>query len=545
MILPVLSLATPGNGIHISGTKQSILTGIIDAVEVIGLPINIVTLLGAVVLGLILKSVTAISVMSYVARVMSDMSSRVRLAIIHNLLDVRWGFFTRQPLGRLINGVGPDTAALGESFYTTAQLIAYLMQVGAFVALSLVLSWQLALVELGIGIFMILSFGELVRRSREATRRHTKDMRGMVASFTDAILGIKPIKAMGRQAQLAQLFEKDNRALSESIQHKVVNAEFAGEFQEPVVGAAVGASLYLATTLWGVSPQILFVMFLLMLRMVTALTQAQKLWNRIITTQDHSVAALRLMEETRQAREDNSGKVVPTLTQSIEFRDVHFEYPGKTVLKGANFTIPVGKITTLAGASGAGKSTIADLLLRLHRPDKGAILIDGMNLNELDILKWRNFVGYVPQDVMLFHDSVLHNVTLGQPNFTEPEVRQALTDAGAMEFVEHLENGFGYVVGERGLLLSGGQRQRIAIARALIHKPRLLILDEATTALDPGTEAAICRRVEQLCREQGLTILAVSHQQAWRRIADQVLDVSQGKALPADREVPLSVISQA
>jgi ATP-binding cassette subfamily C protein len=182
----------------------------------------------------------------------------------------------------------------------------------------------------------------------------------------------------------------------------------------------------------------------------------------------------------------------------------------------------------LVGPSGAGKTTIIDLLTGLLQPQSGAILIDGTSLQELDTRAWRQMIGYVPQETVLLHDTILHNVTLGDPALGEADAERALKEAGAWEFIAMLPQGMNSSVGERGGKLSGGQRQRIMIARALVHRPRLLILDEATSALDPASEAAICQTLEQLRGE--LTILAISHQTALVNAADRVYRLEKGQA---------------
>jgi ATP-binding cassette subfamily C protein len=183
----------------------------------------------------------------------------------------------------------------------------------------------------------------------------------------------------------------------------------------------------------------------------------------------------------------------------------------------------------LIGPSGSGKTTIIDLVIGLLRPQSGIVRIDDAPLSELDLKAWRRMIGYVPQETLLLHDSILHNVTLDDPELSEQDAVRALTSAGAWEFVEHLPRGIHSTVGERGSKLSGGQRQRIMIARALVHKPRLLILDEATSALDPKNEAAIGRTMQELRGE--LTILAISHQTALVSAADCVYRLENGKAL--------------
>ncbi len=166
------------------------------------------------------------------------------------------------------------------------------------------------------------------------------------------------------------------------------------------------------------------------------------------------------------------------------------------VLKNITIEIPSRTFTSIIGPSGAGKTTLVDLVTGLFEPIKGQVLIDGVPLPELDLRKWRRMIGYVPQDTILLHDSIFSNVTLGEPSFSEEDVEHALKAAGAWDFINAMPEGVQTIVGERGAKLSGGQRQRIAIARALVHRPQLLILDEATSALDPETEAAICQTLK-------------------------------------------------
>jgi ATP-binding cassette subfamily C protein len=189
-------------------------------------------------------------------------------------------------------------------------------------------------------------------------------------------------------------------------------------------------------------------------------------------------------------------------------------------------------LTVVTGPSGAGKTTIADLIVGLIRAQAGSVLIDDVPIEAVDLGRWRAMIGYVPQDALLMHDSIAVNVTLGDPEIPAADVVAALRAAGAQEFVSALPNGIDTVVGERGLRLSGGQRQRIALARALVRKPALLILDEATTALDPDTEAGICETFRQL--RGAVTILAICHQSSLIEIADSVYRVDDGAIVPVE-----------
>jgi ATP-binding cassette, subfamily C, bacterial len=247
---------------------------------------------------------------------------------------------------------------------------------------------------------------------------------------------------------------------------------------------------------------------------------------KMVTSESAYWALNATINEARAQAERSTGSVRVELTDGIEFDNVSFAYGEHRVLERVSLMIPIGAITCLVGDSGSGKTTFADLVMGLMTPQSGEIRVDGRPLADLDMRSWRHSIGYVPQENLLLHDSIFHNVVLGDPSLTRAQVEAALKVAEAWDFVTRLPNGIDTIVGERGTLLSGGQRQRIMIARALAHQPKLLILDEATSALDPATEADICATLRSLRGK--LTILAVSHQSAMAEIADEVYRVEAG-----------------
>ena len=210
-----------------------------------------------------------------------------------------------------------------------------------------------------------------------------------------------------------------------------------------------------------------------------------------------------------------------------------FSYAERKILDQLSLEIPAGGLTTLIGPSGSGKTTVIDLIIGLLQPQSGTVLIDDQPSFSLDSKKWRRMIGYVPQETLLLHDSVAHNVTLGDPKLSDADAEAALKAAGAWDFVQALPEGLASTVGERGNKLSGGQRQRIVIARALVNKPELLILDEATSALDPASELEIRKTVEGLRGK--LTILAISHQTNMVEAADRVYRLENGKAFQVEK----------
>jgi ATP-binding cassette subfamily C protein len=218
------------------------------------------------------------------------------------------------------------------------------------------------------------------------------------------------------------------------------------------------------------------------------------------------------------------------LQRQLEFRGVTYAHDGsRHILHDANLRIPSRGLTLIIGPSGSGKTTLLDLIVGLREPQSGRILVDGVPLPELDLRDWRRQIGYVPQESVMVDESVAHNLALGE-DIPEEKIRAALRAADALQFVEAMPEGLQTRVGQGGSRLSGGQRQRLAIARALIHEPRLLILDEATSNLDPEAQEAIVETVAHL--KSQVAVLAVAHQERMVRVADQVLRLANGRLEP-------------
>jgi ATP-binding cassette subfamily C protein len=366
----------------------------------------------------------------------------------------------------------------------------------------------------------------------------------MKADLTDIFLGIKSIRAMGRQAQMSTLLAKDVKALDGSMKSRVLSAEYAEELQAPMIAICLVFGLLGGSTLFQLGGHELLLGALLLVRLVTTFESVQRGIQRVMTRQALQAVSDQLIAAAAIRQEQLTGTVPPDPTAGIRFEGVSFHYPkGPPLLSKADFVVEPAKITVLIGTSGAGKSTTVDLIVGLRNPrGPGKLYLGGVEHTAVDVLKWRQSIGYVPQDVILFHDTVRNNVALGEQRFSDEEVWRALRAAGADEFVELLPDGLDHIVGERGQMISGGQRQRIALARALLHRPAILILDEATTGLDRESEEAICTRIREMAQEEGLTVLAVSHGETWRQMADHVYKISDGKIVGVEPGAPAEIV---
>ena len=515
VLLPLLSAATDGGQEQPSKLAEIVMT----TLRTLGLPTSLEMLLAIVAVGMVLKVGLLIVAMRYVGYVIADVATAMRSKLISSVLEVRWPYFTQMQKGAIANAVGIDATRSGAAYRLATVSLASLVQTAVYVVLALLVSVKLAFASLVLGAAIAFILRPLVRMAKKAGRKQRIKTEELVTLVTDALGNIKPLKAMGRQNHLARFVDKKIGSLRKGLRREAVSRLLMKSLQEPLLVIFLAAGFYVARIRMHIPISTLMVMALLLERTVRAINQMQMHVQKAAILEASYWSVKRMTQEARGFKEEWQGTRQPTLEISCRLDDVCFSYGDKKVLDHVSFEAPAGRLTVITGASGAGKTTITDLLLGMIEPDSGSVIIDNVPLEEIDLRKWRGMVGYVPQELTLFHDSILANVNLGDPAISEAKVEQALKDAGAWDFVHALSEGVHTTVGEGGSQLSGGQRQRIALARALVLNPSLLILDEVTSALDPETEKEICRNVLDLARNR--TVIAITHKALWAEAADR------------------------
>ena len=527
-LLPLVALAT-GEGRSDDSIVTEVLTTTLNSV---GLELGIVPLLFMVVGAMIMKSLLSLVAARYFASAASIVVAGLRGQLLKQLLNVQWGYFSTNPLGRFANSMSFDALRSGKAYTMAANFISTCIQTVVFIGVAFVVSWKLTLIALCLGAAIAASLQFLVRRTKKAGQHQTQRTLALVVFLTDALNNIKPLKAMAKQGHFANLCDRKIIALKNAMRRQIVSLEDRRNLNEILMAISLGVAFYGAVVVASYPLSEFLVMGVLLGKTMDNVGRIQEGFQKAISLESPYYAMKEVTAEARAAAEDTGGRLVPTFNKSVKLESVDFSFDQRAILTDVNLEIPKGQITVLTGPSGAGKTTITDLILKLYRPSRGRILVDDAPLEELNLAEWRRMIGYAPQELILFHDSVFANVALGNDQLGEAEVRSALEAAGAWEFVSAMPEGMMSTVGEKGTMLSGGQRQRIALARALATKPQLLILDEVTSALDPETEADICSLIRTLSKDMG--IVAITHRPAFLEIADSVYRLQDGSVETMD-----------
>jgi ATP-binding cassette, subfamily C, bacterial len=528
-LLPLLELTTGSlaSTSSVSGFVSRILAGN-------GVTPRLEVLLGMIVAGMVLKAVFYLLAMKQVGYTVAYVAADLRLTLIRALLRARWSYFTSQPAGRISNAIGSEALRAAESYRAVCSVFASCMQVLIYGFIAVLVSWRIAAFAILGGGLVVLVLSRLVDVARRAGATQTRLMSSLISRLVDALQGIKPIKAMGREEHLQPLLEAETRGINRAQEQAVLAAEAIKSAQEPLLAAMMAVALYFALTAGNQSFATVLVVAFLFYRLAGRVTVVQIDYQTAVAKESAFWSMRESILAAEAHRESETGGMhSPTLRHEIAFDNVAFSYGERSILNGISLRIPAGSFVALLGPSGAGKTTLVDLLVGLYTPDQGQIRVDGVPLSELDVSAWRQMIGYVPQEMFLFHDTVYQNISLGDPSVSPEDAREALRTAGAWEFVAKLPLELETVMGERGSRLSGGQRQRIALARALARKPKLLVLDEVTASLDPGTEAEICEALRGL--HGRVTVISISHQPAMMEAADLVFRVDAGQAREALR----------
>ena len=525
-LVPLLEFAQGGGQ-----PTSTIGRAITSALEGVGLEPSVPTLLALIVVTMTVKAGLLWLAMTQVGYTVAGVTRDLRLRLMRALFEARWRYFGSQSPGSFANTISGEALRSAWAYRESCSLVAAVFQVLMYLVISALISWRITLFALVSGGLLVLALNGFVRISRDAGRDQTRLTRSLTGRLVDVLQGIKAIKAMAREHLVLPLLEHENEGLNHAQRRQVAAAEGRKLVQEPVLTLLLATALFVLLELGDQPLSAVLVLAFVFYRLLQQINGLQTKYQALVVGESAFWSLRGQIDEAEAQREESRGDEVPErLSTALKFDCVSFAYePEKPILTDLTLEVPAGSFVAIGGESGSGKTTLADLALGLHVPDSGAVLVDGRPLTGLSLRDWRSQIGYVPQELLLFNDTIARNVTLGDDAIPREDVERALRLAGAWEFVSQRPEGMDAEVGDKGGMFSGGQRQRIAIARGLVHRPSLLVLDEVTTALDAETERAICETLRELAGE--VTILSISHQPALRRAADIAYLMREGRLI--------------
>jgi subfamily B ATP-binding cassette protein MsbA len=468
---------------------------------------------------------------------MADVGQRVVLDLRNQMFRHTLGqsaaFFkshsSGQLLSRLTNDIGQVQQAASD---TLVDLIRETLAVVGFVCVLFYYDAGLALVCLTGAPLVLYPLVKLGRRLRATTRLSQEHQEHMTHVATEAYTGHRIVKAFGAEDREGRRFADAARALYRANMKVIVAISMMPPVMELLGGVAVAAALWygareIAADRLTQGEFTAFVAALLMMY-----TPIKKL-SRVNANVQQAIAAsqriFELMDTHTEVREAPGAPALPPLARALEFREVVFEYEdadGRNALAGVSFRVEAGRTVALVGRSGAGKTSLVNLVPRFYDVTGGAILIDGVDVRTVSLRSLRGQIGRVTQETVLFDDTVAANIAYGRPAATRAEIEAAARSARAHDFIQAMPKGYDTVIGERGQRLSGGQRQRLAIARALVKNPPILILDEATSSLDPESESLVQDALANLMRDR--TSIVIAHRLSTVHRADMIVVLDKG-----------------
>lgn len=482
----------------------------------------------------VLRGIATFVTSYYMAKIGWSVIKSLRLELFARYLSMPTAFFDHASSGQLISRITYNTEQVANAASDSlTQLVRDSLTVIGLLAVMIYLSWQMTLGFLFVAPLVTAIVVYVTRRFRRISRKIQGSMGDVTHITEEMVHGHRIIKVFNGQEYEQSHFEQANEK-NQLLNLKMVVTKSAST---PIVQAILGIVL-VAVILFATSPSMkehidvgTFMSFMSAMMMLMA--PVKRLTDVNATIQRGIAAGESIFTVLDSEQEKDTGTVsMETSNGQLKFEQVSFSYAGieKMVLKDISFSAKKGQTIALVGMSGAGKSSLVNLLPRLYQVTEGRILLDGISIDDIKLTDLRNQIAYVGQEVTLFNDTVRNNIAYGRmQESSDEEIINAAKSANAWEFIQNMPTGLDTQVGEKGALLSGGQRQRIAIARALLKDAPLLILDEATAALDTESEKLIQKAIENLSRNR--TTLVIAHRLKTIEHADRILVLEDGKII--------------
>ena len=464
----------------------------------------------------------------YMSWVSNKVVSDIRTELFAKMVAQSMDFFNKMRSGLLMSRITNDTRGMQAALTTvSSDVFKQPVTILGGIGVLLWMDWKFTIVTLILFPTCLIPLRVFGRRARKAVKSEFEDMGQMVVTMQETFAGIRVIKSFTREEHQEKSFRRSNQLQFRAVMRMIKATEAINPLVETIAAFGVGFAL-----LYVYAANLSAGRFFGLISGIFILYEPVKTLSRIHIVMQRSIAAttgiFAIMDSKPTVSDSPDAIDLPLSRGSVEFERVTFRYEGgvSDAIKELTLRIEAGKTYALVGASGAGKSTILSLILRLYDPKSGSVCIDGYDLRKLKQQSVRDQIGLVSQETFLFHDTIFNNIQFGRLDATEEEVYAAARTAYAHDFIMAQPQGYQTIIGDKGCLLSGGQQQRLAIARALLKNAPILLLDEATSALDSESEKQIQLALERLAA--GKTVIAIAHRLSTILSADQIVVMDKG-----------------
>jgi len=474
----------------------------------------------------------------YYVRLSAESLFDMRLAVYRHLQQLSPRYFTQKKLGDIVSRINNDIGEVQRVCSDTLlSVLSNLLFLVGSIAIMSWLNWRLMLASIAllpVGIFALRHYQGRLTLQTADLRQRSSDLGSFLI---ESLLGMRLIVASATEKFEAERFREYNSSFIRSLLSMQVLSFLASAAPSTVLTLSTaivflyGGKLVIAQQLT-IGGLVAFMAY--HLKLLSPVQNLLGIYTNLLTGGVSLGRVFEVMDVPVEVKEVADPVPLPRVRHAISFENVRFQYGRDVpVLRDVSFTIPAGQMCAIVGASGVGKSTLADLLLRFHDVDSGSIAIDGQDIRQLRLEDLRRQVAMVEQTPYFFRASIRENIAYGRPDATLEEIRNCAAAAAIDTFIQSLPKGYETILGERGLTLSVGERQRIALARALLRDPRILILDEPTSALDPAAEATVTNELMNVLR--GRTSILITHRVALAELADMVVVLEDGCVLESAR----------
>ena len=528
LLVPLLQVVGLDMGPNAVGRIAGSITSIFGAV---GARPTLVIVLGLYVV-VISARAFASSRQTVVATALAhEFKVQLRQRLYRAIVNTDWLFFSRSRSSDFTHALTSELDRVGRATRQLLRLIAEVGVAAVYVLVAVFLSPPVSALAFVSAVGLMLLLRGKMQATRASMKEASRATKGLYAAVNEQLSGTKTVKSYGAEERNVAIFSRFTGRIAQmyidAARHGAAASLWLNIGMVVVLSLIVYVSIEILAT-----PASQLLLLLYLFAMITRMLSRVQIHYHEFVTESPALTTVTEIE----ARCEAAAEPEPERSAGIELREaarlegVSFAYQDSgepLVISDLDLTIQAGKTTAIVGPSGAGKSTIADLVMGLIQPDEGRVLVDERPLRPEQRRTWRTKIGYVPQDTFLFHDTVRENLLWARPDARDEELREALRLAAAEDFVSRLPEGMETVLGDRGVRLSGGERQRLALARALLRKPSLLILDEATSNLDSENERRIQSAIEEL--HGSITILIITHRLFTTRSADVIYVLEQGR----------------